>query len=69
MTILETVHWRNDERGRRQCVSVPANSIEAVLEAISRYWSDPYSNLGFLRAVARNKSHPGARGPHPPELE
>ena len=33
--------------------------VKKVLARVARYWADPYSNLGSIRRVNRNKSHPG----------
>ena len=63
MVILGTTAWVRDDRGRRQRLNVPASGIKTVLEAISAYWSDPWSFEGSLRSLNREKSHPGARLP------
>lgn len=38
---------------------MPAEAVKSIQEAISAYWRDPYTQLGFLRALNHAKSHPG----------
>ena len=60
MPIVRATLWRHDKDGTPHCETMPQNRIKTVLKQLSRYWTDPYTNIGFLKAVNRNKSHPGA---------
>lgn len=59
MTILAAYHCWHDHTGRAHRSGMPANAIKTVQDAISAYWSDPYSFLGFWKSVDPARSHPG----------
>lgn len=57
MSVRATVYRKAPDGTPRKEVAAQ-EEVETVMERLARFWSDPYSNLGFLRKAHPN-AHPG----------
>lgn len=67
MPIVCATVWLHDNQGRPFAQPMQERRVTETLEKITDYWRDPYTNVGFLKAIQRNKSHPGTYERHFPE--